>query len=85
MCLSLAGRILESIDDLRAVVDLDGHPTEVSLAVLALEPERPRVGDWVLVHSGLVVRQLDELEAVEILDLHRAVHGTALPDEGVRR
>ncbi len=76
MCLSLAGRIVELRDASSAVVDLDGRRRDVSLAVLAFEPEQPGIGDWVLVHSGLVVRMLGEHEAREIVDLHRAVHGT---------
>lgn len=59
MCTSAPCRVL-SIDDASAVVDERGRERTV-LLLAAGEPVT--VGDWVLVHAGLVVRRMDESEA----------------------
>jgi len=59
MCTAAPCRVLQ-IDDASAVVDDRGRKRTV-LLLAAGEPVT--VGDWVLVHSGLVVRRMDESEA----------------------
>ncbi|HEX6312355.1 MAG TPA: HypC/HybG/HupF family hydrogenase formation chaperone, partial [Acidimicrobiia bacterium] len=60
-----------SVDDDRheAVVDVDGAPRTVSLAVLALEGGVPGPGDWVVVHTGFAVEVLDERAVADLLAL----------------
>ena len=64
MCLAIPAQI-ESIDNNRAIVALDENRTEV---LVTLVPEA-KVGDWVLVHAGYAITQLDEAEAKETYDL----------------
>jgi hydrogenase expression/formation protein HypC len=59
MCTTAPCRVLR-IDDASAVVDQRGRERTV-LLLAAGEPVT--VGDWVLVHAGLVVRRMDESEA----------------------
>ena len=63
MCLAVPGKIVERSGD-EAVVDLQGNRLKVSTA---LTPE-VKVGDWVLVHAGFTITQLDEAEALETWD-----------------
>jgi len=64
MCLAIPVQI-ESIDEARATVVLDGNRTN---ALLTLVPEA-KVGDWVLVHAGFAITVLDPAEARETYDL----------------
>jgi hydrogenase expression/formation protein HypC len=68
MCLGVPGRITEVQDDeLMRIgkVDFGGVTREVSLAYV---PEAD-VGDFVIVHAGFAISQVDEEEAQETLDL----------------
>lgn len=65
MCLAVPGRILERVDDLSAKVDFGGVRRVVSTAFTPdAEP-----GDWVLVHVGFALAQIDEDEAQRTLEL----------------
>ena len=68
MCLGVPGRIVETQDgELMRMgkVDFGGITREVSLAYV---PEAG-VGDFVIVHAGFAISQVDEEEARETLDL----------------
>jgi len=68
MCLGVPGRIVEAQESgLMRVgkVDFGGVIREVSLAYV---PEAA-VGDFVIVHAGFAISQVDEKEAQETLDL----------------
>jgi len=68
MCLAIPGRIVEiSADGLMRMgkVDFGGVTREVCLAYV---PEAG-VGDYVIVHIGFAISQLDEAEAQETLTL----------------
>jgi hydrogenase expression/formation protein HypC len=58
MCLAVPARVIES-DGEEAVVDLQGSRLKISRV---LTPEA-NVGDWVLVHAGFAISQIDEDEA----------------------
>ena len=78
MCLAIPGRVIETRDeDLMRMgkVDFGGVTREVSLAYL---PE-VAVGDFVIVHAGFAISQVDEAEAQETLDL--LVEGGFLEEE----
>jgi hydrogenase expression/formation protein HypC len=65
MCLGIPGRVLERQDDGLAKVDFGGVRRSVSIAFTpAVQP-----GDWVLVHVGFALAELDEREAQETLRL----------------
>ena len=66
MCLAIPGKILESgapDGDERhlALVDVLGVRRKVDLVLLA--DDRPAAGDWVLIHVGFAISQVDEEEA----------------------
>ena len=71
MCLGIPGRIVEiaEIDTEGLIrmgrVDFGGIAREVCLAYV---PEA-RIGDYVIVHAGFAISQLDEAEAQETLAL----------------
>ena len=68
MCLAIPGKVIE-IDDQAPMrmsrVDFGGITQDVSLAYL---PD-VRVDDYVIVHAGFAISQLDEEEAYETLRL----------------
>lgn len=64
MCLAIPA-VIEKIDGRKGTVELDGSRAEV---ILTLVPEAS-VGDWVLVHAGYAITQLDADEARETYDL----------------
>lgn len=68
MCLGIPGQIIETDDGglmRMGKVDFGGVVREVCLAYV---PEA-RVGDYVIVHVGFAISQLDEDEARETLEL----------------
>ena len=72
MCLGIPGKVVEIRDDgaLRmARVDFGGVRKEACLAYL---PEVV-IGDYVIVHVGFAISQLDEDEALKTLELLRMI------------
>ena len=68
MCLAIPGRIVETNEDglmRMGKVDFGGVTREVCLAYV---PEA-RIGDYVIVHVGFAISQLDEDEARETIRL----------------
>jgi len=68
MCLAIPGRILETDETplmRMGKVDFGGITREVCLAYV---PEAA-VGDYVIVHAGFAISQVDEAEAQETLRL----------------
>jgi hydrogenase assembly chaperone HypC/HupF len=60
LCTAEAFQVVALADAGTAVVEQRGHRQRV----LLVGPDEPvATGDWVLVHSGLVVRRLDDVEA----------------------
>jgi hydrogenase expression/formation protein HypC len=70
MCLAFPGKIIACGAD-EAVVELRGNRLQVCTA---LTPNA-RVGDWVLVHAGFAISQLDEADALATWDDLRAAYG----------
>lgn len=82
MCLEMLGRVLSmegddngvpasdgtTVERGTATVDVDGVAQRVSLAVLDLEGTQVAPGDWVLCHTGLALRVLDETDARALKD-----------------
>lgn len=79
MCLAVPGQVIEiqqaqTVEGGRVgVVDFRGSRVEASLA---MTPEAG-VGDWVLVHAGFAIAQLDEDEARETFESLREALGDA--------
>lgn len=60
MCLAVPGQVLETRGD-AALVDLNGNRAEVCIT---LTPN-VSVGQWVLVHAGFAITQMEEASARE--------------------
>lgn len=70
MCLGIPGQVVEIRDQVNhlGVVDVEGVRRDVSLALLnGGEGPGVGIGDWVLVHVGFAMAQIDEHEAAETL------------------
>jgi hydrogenase expression/formation protein HypC len=65
MCLAIPARVVETLADAQAVVDLAGVRKTISLALV---PEAV-VGDYVIVHVGHAIGRLDADEAERTLAL----------------
>ena len=61
MCLAIPGQILEVVDESNrlARVDVAGVQRNVNIGLL----DDAGVGDWVLIHVGFAISQVDEDEA----------------------
>jgi hydrogenase nickel incorporation protein HypA/HybF len=70
MCLAIPSKII-SIENLSAVIDVFGARKEVNLMLL---PGEPRVGDYVLVHAGFAIQQVDK----DVVESGKSMHETAL-------
>jgi hydrogenase expression/formation protein HypC len=66
MCLAIPGQILEIVDEENrlAKVDVAGVRRNVSIGLLDTEDSSPGPGDWVLIHVGFAISQVDEEEAI---------------------
>jgi len=67
MCLAVPMRIV-NIEDLLAIVEIDGVTRPVSVMLL---PDAA-IGDFVLVHAGFAIQKINEDEARRTEDLLKA-------------
>jgi hydrogenase expression/formation protein HypC len=65
MCLAIPGRIVEitSEDNSLALVEVVGVRRHVNLGLLA--DDRPKSGDWVLIHVGYAMSKISEQDAAD--------------------
>jgi hydrogenase expression/formation protein HypC len=65
MCLAIPGKIIEisAENSNSALVDVVGVRRHVDLGLL--EDDRPRAGDWVLIHVGYAMSKISEQDAEE--------------------
>jgi hydrogenase expression/formation protein HypC len=65
MCLAIPGRIMEVVDEANrlAKVDVAGVQRNVNIGLLDAEGDGVGPGDWVLIHVGFAISQVDEEEA----------------------
>ena len=79
MCLGVPGRIVAVEEGLMRMgtVDFDGSTLEVCLAYV---PDAG-IDDFVLVHAGFALAQLDEQQAAETLDVLRQMSEAAASTE----
>ncbi len=66
MCLAIPGQILEVVDETNrlAKVDVAGVHRNVNIGLLDADGG-VGTGDWVLIHVGFAMSQIDEAEALE--------------------
>ncbi|HTX47666.1 MAG TPA: HypC/HybG/HupF family hydrogenase formation chaperone [Solirubrobacteraceae bacterium] len=72
MCLAIPGQIMEIVDEVKrlAKVDVAGVKRNVNIGLLdADESGGVGPGDWVLIHVGFAISQVDEEEARATRDL----------------
>ncbi|MBS3819340.1 HypC/HybG/HupF family hydrogenase formation chaperone [bacterium] len=67
MCLGIPAKVVELNPTQKGKVDYLGTKVETSFALL---PDI-QVGDWVIVHAGYAITQMNEQEAQETLQLLR--------------
>jgi hydrogenase expression/formation protein HypC len=67
MCLAIPGQVVEVVDEENrlAMVDVAGVRRKVNVALLDGDGDGAgvRPGDWVLIHVGFAISQVDEKEA----------------------
>lgn len=68
MCLAIPVKVVEVKKD-RVVVDADGIRKEAGIMLL---PD-VKIGDYVLLHSGFVIRKIDSEDAKETLELIKEI------------
>ena len=66
MCLAIPGQIIEVVDEPNrlAKVDVAGVRRNVNIGLLDSDGEAAEAGDWVLIHVGFAISQVDEEEAI---------------------
>ena len=63
MCLGIPGQVVELLDhEHLARVDVSGVGRTINIGLL--EDEDIQCGDWVLIHVGFAISQVDEEEAI---------------------
>ncbi|MFL5842284.1 MAG: HypC/HybG/HupF family hydrogenase formation chaperone [Thermoleophilaceae bacterium] len=65
MCLAIPGQIIDVVDDQNrlARVDVAGVHRNVNIGLLDADGRGVGPGDWVLIHVGFAISQVDEAEA----------------------
>jgi len=65
MCLAIPGQIVEVVDEEHrlAMVDVAGVRRTVNVGLLDVNGTGVGPGDWVLIHVGFAISQVDEEEA----------------------
>jgi hydrogenase expression/formation protein HypC len=66
VCLAIPGQIVEVVDSANrlARVDVAGVRRNVNIGLLDSEGDGVGPGDWVLIHVGFAISQVDEEEAL---------------------
>jgi hydrogenase expression/formation protein HypC len=66
MCLAVPGRVVEVVDEANrlAKVEVAGVRRTVNIGLLDTEHSSAGPGDWVLIHVGFAISQIDEEEAM---------------------
>jgi hydrogenase expression/formation protein HypC len=66
VCLAIPGQIVEIVDEANrlAKVDVAGVRRAVNIGLLDEDGKGVEPGDWVLIHVGFAISQVDEEEAL---------------------
>lgn len=66
MCLAIPGEVIEIVDpeNRLAQVDVAGVRRSVNVGLLDEDGHSAEPGDWVLIHVGFAISQVDEEEAL---------------------
>ena len=81
MCLGIPGMVVEVIDESQHVakVDVAGVKRNVNIALLEGD-QRPKIGDYVLIHVGFALSKINEEEARKTTDYLKGM-GKVYTDE----
>lgn len=63
MCVAAPGKVVEINCD-TAVIDYNGNKVNASKGIVDV-----KIGDWALVHAGLIIQVLPEDEAQNMIDI----------------
>lgn len=69
MCVAIPGKVI-SVEAGRAVVDFDGNETVARSGIVEVQP-----GDRVLVHAGLIIQKLKDVEVDEMIKMFKEMEG----------
>jgi hydrogenase expression/formation protein HypC len=71
MCLAIPGQVIEIVDHANrlATIEIAGVRRTVNVGLLDDDGIGVGPGDWVLIHVGFALSQIDEAEAHATLDL----------------
>jgi hydrogenase expression/formation protein HypC len=66
MCLAIPGQIVQIVDDANrlAQVDVAGVKRTINIGLMDADGDGVAPGDWVLIHVGFAISQVDEEEAI---------------------
>jgi hydrogenase expression/formation protein HypC len=66
MCLAIPGQIVQIVDSANrlARVDVAGVQRTINIGLMDVGGEGVGPGDWVLIHVGFAISQVDEEEAI---------------------
>ena len=66
MCLAIPGQIVQIVDDANrlAQVDVAGVKRTINIGLMDADGDGVGPGDWVLIHVGFAISQVDEAEAI---------------------
>jgi hydrogenase expression/formation protein HypC len=78
MCLAIPGRVIEVVDPENRIASVDVAGVRRKVNVGLLDDVGP--GDWVLIHVGFAMSQVDEAEAIETRRMLEAL-GTSYEQE----
>lgn len=67
MCLGIPGKVTKINEQRMAEIDIGGISREASLHLLP----QVKVGDYVIVHAGFAIQEIDEKEAQETLKIFK--------------
>src|SRR5215218_1278487 len=80
MCLGIPGEVVELMDDRPDLAKVDVSGVRRAINIGLLENEKLEPGDWVLIHVGFALSNIDEEEAKAALDFLEGI-GQAYADE----
>jgi hydrogenase expression/formation protein HypC len=63
MCLGIPGQIVEIVDEENTIAKVDVNGVRRNVNIGLVVPDRPQVGDWVLIHVGFALSKIDDDEA----------------------
>jgi hydrogenase expression/formation protein HypC len=73
MCLAIPGRIIEVVDEGNRLARVDVAGVHRNVNIGLLDADGVQAGDWVLIHVGFALSQVDEEEAQATLKLLRGM------------